>query len=147
MQVPEGQDGSPGLQVNNADPPLDFPDGKFGLIYSYSVFTHLSADRQKPWMKELVRVLRPGGMLLLTVSGKRVAWRLGIPAEQLRELEERGVLVFGGEQSGTNGCSVYHSEGYMRACESFGLELVDFMAGGVRDTSEQDMYLYRKPIS
>ena len=32
----------------------------------------------------------------------------------------------------------------MKECEPFGLELVDFMPGGVRDTSEQDMYLYRK---
>jgi SAM-dependent methyltransferase len=77
------------------------PDGKFELIYSYSVLTHLSADRQKPWMKELVRVLKPGGMFLLTVSGKRVAWRIGISAEQLQEMEERGILVLGGEQSGS----------------------------------------------
>jgi SAM-dependent methyltransferase len=132
------------FKVNNPDPPLDFPDGKFGLIYSYSVFTHLAADSQKPWMKELVRVLKPGGMFLLTVSGKRVAWRIGISAEQLQEMEERGILVLGGEESGSNKCSVYHSEGYMRACQPLGLELVDFMPGGVRDPSEQDMYLFRK---
>ena len=41
------------FKVNGPDPPLDFPDEKFAFIYSYSVFTHFSADRQKPWMQEL----------------------------------------------------------------------------------------------
>jgi SAM-dependent methyltransferase len=130
--------------VNGADPPLDFPDDKFGFVYSYSVFTHLSEDRQKPWMKELVRVLKPGGLLLLTVHGRRVAWRAGFSPDMLRQMEERGVLVFGEDKSGTNHCGAYHSEAYMRGHESLGLELIDFMPGGVRDTSEQDMYLYRK---
>ena len=132
------------FEVNDAEPPLKFPAGSFGLVYSYSVFTHLAAEKQRPWMEELVRVLRPGGMLLITVHGKRVAWRSGLAAEQIRELEERGSLAYGEDRSGSNPCGVYHSEAYMRDCESLGLELVDFMAGGVRDTSEQDMYLYRK---
>jgi SAM-dependent methyltransferase len=132
------------FSVNNANPPLDFPDATFGLIYSYSVFTHLSAEQQRPWMAELVRVLKPGGMLLVTVHGRRVGWRLGFSADQFREMEDKGLLIFSGDLSGTNRCSAFHSEGYMRSCESLGLDLVDFMPGGVRDTSEQDMYLFRK---
>jgi SAM-dependent methyltransferase len=132
------------FKVNNADPPLDFPDEAFDFIYSYSVFTHLSEDRQKSWMTELVRVLRPGGMVLVTVHGKRAAGRAGLSAKQLQQMDDRGIVVLGEDKSGTNICSVFHSEAYMHGHESLGLILLDFLPGGVRDPSEQDLYLYRK---
>jgi SAM-dependent methyltransferase len=130
--------------VNGADPPLPFEGEKFDFVYSYSVFTHLSARRQKPWMRELVRVLRPGGLLLVTVHGRRVAWRSRLSSEQLRQLEDEGLLVLEQEKSGTNYCAAYHSQGYMSKQEAIGLELVEYMEGGANDASEQDVYLYRK---
>lgn len=50
-------------------PPLDFPDESFDLIYAGSVVTHLSLDTQSAWMKELHRLLKPDGRLLLTFHG------------------------------------------------------------------------------
>lgn len=134
------------FKVNQANPPLDFEDNKFEFVYAYSVFTHLAVEQQQPWLKELVRLLRPGGLLLITVHGRRVAWRSGFSSEQLQQLDEEGVMVFGADKSGSNLCAAYHSEKYMSNLKPLGLELVDFMAGGVRDSSEQDMYLYRKAI-
>jgi SAM-dependent methyltransferase len=132
------------FKVNDSTPPLEFPDEKFDLIYAYSVFTHFAVDLQHPWMAELARVLKPGGSLLITVHGERVAWRSGFSDQQLKQFDEEGILTFGEEQSGSNYCAAYHSEKYMSNQRSLGLELVDFMSGGVRDASEQDMYLYHK---
>jgi ubiquinone/menaquinone biosynthesis C-methylase UbiE len=132
------------FKVNHSDPPLDFEDEKFEFIYSYSVLTHLSLERQRPWLIELARILKPGGYLLLTVHGKRTAWRSGFSDRQLRQLDEQGVMVFGEEKSGSNYCAAYHSEAYMSSLQPLGLELIEYMSGGVRDSSEQDMYLYRK---
>jgi SAM-dependent methyltransferase len=53
--------------VNHWAPPLDIADAVFDLIYSYSVFTHLSEANHVAWLKELSRLLRPGGMMLHTV--------------------------------------------------------------------------------
>lgn len=54
--------------VNEAAPPLDgVADGTFDLIFSYSVFTHLSGPNHKAWLRELARLLRPGGVMLHTV--------------------------------------------------------------------------------
>lgn len=55
-------------------PPLPFPDSKFGLIYAISVFTHLNEEFQQAWIGELARILKPGGILLLSVYSERV-WR------------------------------------------------------------------------
>ena len=132
------------FQVNQANPRLDFEDKKFEFVYSYSVFTHFSMEQQQPWFAEMARILKPGGILLLTVHGERVALRSGFSEDLFRQLESDGIVIFAPEQRGSNMCSAYHSEKYMRNLDKHGLALVDYLAGGVRDASEQDMYLYRK---
>lgn len=132
------------FMVNGSKPPLDFSDETFDLIYAYSVFTHFSVDLQQPWMEEMARALKPGGSLLITVHGKRVAWRSGFSEEQLEQLDKEGIVAFGEEQSGSNYCAAYHSKKYLSDQRSLGLELVDYVSGGVRDSSEQDLVLYRK---
>ena len=51
------------------DPPLPFADGTFDLIYSVSIFSHLSGADSQMWLKELARVARAGGIALITVQG------------------------------------------------------------------------------
>ncbi|MBI5929662.1 MAG: class I SAM-dependent methyltransferase [Chloroflexi bacterium] len=60
--------------VNQGLPPLNYPDGKFDLVYSHSVFTHLNEEYQDAWLAELKRVTKPGAVLLLTVHGDN-AWQ------------------------------------------------------------------------
>jgi SAM-dependent methyltransferase len=58
-QWPHGQ-----FRQGDAFPPCDFAAGQFDLIYSYSVFTHLSEDNHIAWLGELARLLKPGGVML-----------------------------------------------------------------------------------
>ncbi len=51
------------------DPPLPFPNDHFDLIYSVSIFSHLSGEDERTWLTELARVLCPGGIALITVQG------------------------------------------------------------------------------
>jgi SAM-dependent methyltransferase len=52
-------------------PPTTFPDEMFDLIYSYSVFSHLSEDAHKKWLLEFNRILKPGGLLITTTRGRQ----------------------------------------------------------------------------
>jgi ubiquinone/menaquinone biosynthesis C-methylase UbiE len=47
-------------------PPCDLSDSYFDLVYAYSVFSHLSEEAHLAWLEEFGRILKPGGMLLLT---------------------------------------------------------------------------------
>lgn len=56
-------------------PPLAFAAASFDATYSFSVFTHLPREAQSVWLAELARVLRSGGLAVLTVHGQRAIAR------------------------------------------------------------------------
>jgi SAM-dependent methyltransferase len=130
------------FEVNGLEPPLAFPDASFDLVYALSVFTHLTADLQLAWRDELRRVLRPGGRLLVTTHGRSYLPRL---VTEERERFERGELVVRwGDVAGTNLCSAYHPERYLRDVFAAGLTFVELEPEGARGNPTQDLVLLRK---
>ncbi len=130
--------------ANDADPPLPYDHDAFDFLYSISIFTHLDEPLQVPWMRELARVVRPGGLLLITVMGEQ---RLrSLPAwERLREPFEAGELVVTKpERAGSNACAVYHPQAYVRDTLTSGLEIVDYEPGS--PAAGQDGVLLRTPV-
>jgi SAM-dependent methyltransferase len=97
----------PGIQFarNDHEPPLPYADETFDLLINHSVFTHIDEQMQDVWLAELHRVLKPGGIALLSVHGPRafavaedatlaegdtaIVWR--------RELERAGILFIGAD--------------------------------------------------
>lgn len=55
----------------NTKPPTPFPDNTFDFIYGYSVFSHLSEERHKSCLIELLRILKPGGLLVVTTRSRK----------------------------------------------------------------------------
>ncbi len=54
-------------------PPLGAPDGSYDLIVGLSVMTHLTAKVQEAWINEINRLLKPGGLALITFGGYAAA--------------------------------------------------------------------------
>jgi SAM-dependent methyltransferase len=52
------------------NPPTQFRANTFDLIYSFSVFSHLSEPMQLSWLAELHRILKPGGILIATTRDR-----------------------------------------------------------------------------
>lgn len=133
------------VERNELAPPLRYEDASFDLVYALSVFTHLTEDLQTAWRDELRRVLRPGGRLLLTTHGRSYLPRLE-PAE--RERFERGELVVRwADLPGSNLCSAYHPEGYLRETLAAGFELERIEPEGARGNPTQDLVVVRRPLS
>ena len=58
-------------------PPTRFDADSFDLVYAFSVFSHLSEESHEAWLGEFERVLRPGGVLILTTFHRDVLERAG----------------------------------------------------------------------
>lgn len=102
--------------VNEALPPLRYPDAAFDLIYAVSVFTHLDEERQFLWLAELRRLCAPGGVVILSLHGDRCVQHM-VP-EKAERVREGGILFDVGD--GFKGMypewyqMTYHTEGYVR---------------------------------
>jgi SAM-dependent methyltransferase len=127
---------------NELAPPLALADESFDLVYALSVFTHLTEELQLAWRDELRRVLRPGGLLLVSTHGSSYVPRLDANE---RERFERGELVVRWRDlPGTNLCSAYHPEPYLRETFAAGFAFLELDPEGARGNPTQDLVLLRK---
>jgi SAM-dependent methyltransferase len=76
---------------NRLEPPLDYPDGSFDVVYALSVFTHIPIAWQRAWIEELYRMLRPGGFLICTVLGVSDVEEM-LSDEERAQMEQLGGL-------------------------------------------------------
>lgn len=117
--------------INQLHPPLTYADAAFDLVYAFSVFTHLPESLQFSWMRELSRVLRPAGYLVIST----------LPLNLLPEARRTGPMVVLKEnQAGANACMAYHTTAYVQEKLAKGFEVIEFIEGGVG----QDFYLLKK---
>jgi SAM-dependent methyltransferase len=131
--------------TNGLEPPLRQPAANFDLVYSISVFTHLPEAIGSAWMQELWRVLRPGGLALLTVNG---ASCLPYLTRRERAAFERGELVVQfAEAAGENICAAYHPPAYMRAlAQDAAFEVLEFQSSEEHGFMPQDLWVLRRPL-
>ncbi len=99
-------------------PPLPYPDHRFDLVLSHSVFSHLDERHQDHWLAELQRITRPGACLMLTVEGPSTWARIqqavtnsGASAHSWEaELRSRGILFIDNDAwVGSTHPDFYHS--------------------------------------
>ena len=128
--------------VNRLKPPLPYQDDQFDLIYSYSVFTHLSEELQFAWLDELNRILKPGGYLFVTVHGERFVDRL--PEDERARLQNGQTVVLQEGASGRNHCAAFHTEDYIRRNWCRGFTILDFEAERGIACGKQDACLLQK---
>ena len=130
------------VATNRLLPPTRYPDDRFGLVYALSVLTHLTEPLQLAWMNEFHRILRPCGVLLLSLHG----------ASYLPSLSEQESATFLGGQvvtrfeqrEGTNLCCAFHPETFVRNVLATNFEVVDFVPEGATGNPHQDLWMLRK---
>jgi SAM-dependent methyltransferase len=137
----------------DVEPPLDYPDARFDLVYALSVFTHLPEQLTQRWLAELVRIMRPGGLLLFTLHGERFIEVMD-PAEA--ERFRRGEPVVSPRPAvltGTNSFASFHPPAYVKEhlLETVDVELVesvheDPISATWTPMVRQDSYLVRRQL-
>ncbi len=151
-------------RVNHSAPPLPFEGAQFDVLYAFSVWTHLPPEAQARWLAEVGRVLRPGGLALITTLGfyglellnhsvapLEAEWR-NVSADDLRRegviYREYRVLgqalpekeLFSGIQ-GSYGVAV-HDPAYVRRAWAVGFEVVEVVERAMH--GHQDLIVLRR---
>lgn len=123
--------------LNGPFPPLPFHDGQFDFVYGISVLTHLSVPQQKSWVAEIHRLLRPGGMAMLTTNSKTSA----LLAHERRAFEEEGVVVRGNVAEGVRCFVCCHHPDYVRRALFGEFSICQHIPAGTEPKFEQDIWL------
>lgn len=124
-------------------PPLDYPVAYFDLLYGISIFTHLSEAAHQAWIEELDRILKPGGLALLTTHGPIYEKKL-TPSE--RASYQEGVLIVRGKvQEGHRVFTAFQPPGYWRELVAPYFKVEYYQAGETKSWGlEQDVWVMKK---
>jgi SAM-dependent methyltransferase len=136
----------------NSRPPTPIPDETFDLIYGISVMTHLRQADHFSWLRELSRLSKPGGIVLLTTMGEMAFWRGKLPWSLLApwQFENRGFF-----DSGRNSDlgeldidadyyrNIFISHDYIAQYWTAYFNLLDILPGAICNV--QDLVILQKP--
>lgn len=130
------------FSVNQLEPPLDYEDNKFDFIYALSVFTHLPVILQIPWLEEMKRILRPCGVIFISVHGDHYKYLL---SQKEKEMFEQGELIVHQEEiAGSNTCNAFHPNQYLMNNFSKVMKIIDLIPEGALGNPFQDAILLQK---
>lgn len=131
------------VTVNELSPPLPYDDDSFGLVYAFSVMTHLSEELQHEWIRECRRVLRPGGYFVFSTLGEYYVSRDRLNADERRSFEEGNLVVLYERSAGSSLCSAYHPAAYVQRELAQAFDVVNFSPAA--DDGRHDLHVLRKP--
>lgn len=101
------------FSVNNIKPPLHYASNSMDIIYSTSVLTHLAFELQKPWIDEIMRVLKSDGIFIFTVHGDYYA-ESKLNPEEYRMYSSIGFVERKNADEGSRTLAVFHSPKFMK---------------------------------
>lgn len=131
--------------VNGFKPPLEIGNEHLDVLFSYSVFTHLSLELQDMWKNEFARVLKSGtGLLIITLHGQESAKVLN--ENELMQFDKGEMVIRHSEVNGSNFCATFHPKDFVIALFGNQFDLVNHTPSGSRGTPPQDLYIFRKRI-
>ncbi len=124
-------------------PPTDLPEGGFDLVYGISILTHLTLPAQRAWLGELCRIIRPGGLLALTLQGQPGIARL--TADERRRWEAGKMVERAQVKEGSRLFLAYHPPSLLRDDLFRDWEIVLHEPNSVVGSGGQDLWLLRRP--
>jgi SAM-dependent methyltransferase len=128
-------------------PPTALPTAGFDLAFGVSVFTHLRESDQHAWLDELRRVIRPGGLALMTFHGDASIVWAGLSAERYTALRRQGIAdqpnpLYDAELTEDDYYrDTFHTEGYVRRV--WGRHF-DILAVRPSEIAHQDLVVMRR---
>jgi SAM-dependent methyltransferase len=131
---------------NGSAPPLPYDAESFDAVLGVSVMTHLQRRWQLAWLTEIRRVLRPGGVAVLSVHGRTAASQVEFLADHVENVggiyDTMPTVSHDGLVPAGYYRDVYQTETYTRDRWSGRLPVVAYQEAGVN--GHQDLVVCRK---
>jgi SAM-dependent methyltransferase len=124
---------------NQLAPPLPFDTGFLDLLFARSVFTHLSEELHYRWVADIRRVLRPGGVFILTTHGEAYRGRLTARERVRYDAGEFVIRTLAAE--GRKLFTAFHSPDFVRTRLLAGLTILAHQPG----QGTQDIWITQVP--
>ena len=125
---------------------LSYDDNSMDLIYGISIITHLSESLQFEWVKELHRILKIGGIILVTTQGDNFKVKLS-PSER-KSYDAGFPIIRGRVKEGHRTFSSFHPDAFLyRLFEKFEIiEKIVIDSRGKNYTPQDTWILRKKPL-
>lgn len=128
---------------NRLRPPTSLKSGSQDVVYAYSVLTHLREPGMRAWLREVARVLRPGGLAMLTFHDEAYARAWGPPEVNLA-LEGEPYFVFNDALEGSNYMSAWTTRAYFEKLAAQWFDVLEVQPGRT-EAPVQAMAVLRAP--
>ncbi|MEP7165269.1 MAG: class I SAM-dependent methyltransferase [Ferruginibacter sp.] len=129
--------------ANKLYPPLAFDDNYFDVIYSISILTHLSEKNHYEWISEIKRVLKTGGIFIVTTQGS--AYIDKMLKREINEFENGNLVTRNYQKEGHRIFSAFQPESFMRNLFN-DFEIIEFQQGATGHSihGKQDTWIVQK---
>ena len=126
------------------DLPTQLPSNRFDAVIGVSVLTHIPADRQLDWLKEIHRWLKPDGVWLFTTHG--TAFHSLLSAREHQHLQRIGCITQSYPQSGHRMMTTVHEATHLRNWLTPNFDILVHISGKSDPNAAggQDLWIVRK---
>lgn len=134
----------PFLQIP-LEPPTTLAPASHDAVIGVSVLTHIPAEHQQNWLREINRWLRPGGIFLFTTHGN--AFLRLLSSSERQHLSVNGCITQTYQKSGHRMMTTLHEAGILKQWLAENYELLVHMDGATDPEAAggQDLWIVRKP--
>lgn len=133
--------------IQSHTPPLPFASNYFDLVIGFSVLTHLPIEQTKLWLKELNRILKPGGVLWISSHGQHFIKQLSKHEQAI--IRKQGTYTSTYPQSGHRMMSSYYDANALQNLLKKEFDLLNFFDGNAHPhkAGGQDLWVVKKSLN
>ena len=133
------------FNCNPLEAQLPYPNNSMDAIYGISILTHLSEEMHYNWFKELHRILKPNGILLLTTHGDN--YKVKLEQKELNAYNKGQLVVRGTVKEGHRMYCAFQPKAFMHNLFK-DVTIVEHLklTSDTKDWVPQDLWIVKKQI-
>jgi SAM-dependent methyltransferase len=132
------------FEKNQLSPPLPFENQFFNAVYALSVLTHLSEEKHFEWVQELKRILKPGGILIVTTHGE--AYRDKLLNQELAHYDSHHLVVRKGVKEGKRCYTAFHPPRFIRETLFKSWKMLEHFPSPISKNLVQDVWVFQRDL-